>query len=343
MRDKIKTDALIVGAGVIGLTIAKKLANLGIDTVLIEKHSALSKGASTKNEGWLHRGTYHAATIPDHSLAGDVARRCIYGHDQILTYAPEAIIDWNLPTFAVVRNKDDLDEVMARWDDSGVIYDRLTRRQVTEQIPALQMEKSTAVFNVQDKAINTRVLFKKLLVDAERHGTRVFNATQLKRSAHGSYYLSTKNAAPIEIEAKLFIYAAGYGVKALFKQLHQMEIPLRYWKGHLMIVPRLTHSSVFCIDHGEAGMMNHGKFSIVGMNGDAYQCDTPNYEVNEAKVVRLKEAMERLFNVMPPYPYKPVACLKVDFAQKSSDARSLNRAIAEPIANHIIVLPGKMT
>lgn len=78
MRKSISVDVAIVGAGVAGLMLTKKLSDLGFKVALIEKSSCVADGPSTRNEGWLHRGTYHAASIQDRSSAVQVARRCIY-------------------------------------------------------------------------------------------------------------------------------------------------------------------------------------------------------------------------------------------------------------------------
>jgi L-2-hydroxyglutarate oxidase LhgO len=69
--------------------LAKKLGYLGFSIVLVEQEEQFAGGASTRNEGWLHRGTYHANSIKDKNTAIQVARRCIYGYEQISKYAPE--------------------------------------------------------------------------------------------------------------------------------------------------------------------------------------------------------------------------------------------------------------
>ncbi|SRR5258708_886995 len=90
-------------------------------------------------------------------------------------------------------------------------------------------------------------------------------------------------------------------------------------------------------------MMNHGKFSIVGLNEDAFVCDVPDYECIEQGVRNISEAMGRLFHNVDESKALPVACIKTDLAEKSASARSLNISVSEPLPNHICVLPGKMT
>jgi L-2-hydroxyglutarate oxidase LhgO len=58
-----KFDVVVVGAGAAGLMTAQKLSQLGMSVALIEQKPTVASGPSTRNEGWLHRGTYHAASI----------------------------------------------------------------------------------------------------------------------------------------------------------------------------------------------------------------------------------------------------------------------------------------
>ena len=69
-----RADILIAGAGIIGLTIARELAQAGFgDIVIIEKEPELGRHASGRNSGVLHAGSYYA---PD-SLK---ARSCLNGN-----------------------------------------------------------------------------------------------------------------------------------------------------------------------------------------------------------------------------------------------------------------------
>lgn len=75
-----KANVLIIGAGIIGLTIARELVFKGIDNiVLLEKEKTLGKHASGRNSGVLHAGIYYS---PD-SLK---ARSCLNGNFLMRAY-----------------------------------------------------------------------------------------------------------------------------------------------------------------------------------------------------------------------------------------------------------------
>jgi len=71
---------VIIGAGVIGLAIAKSLKDKGIDSVLIiEKENRIGQGTSSRNSEVIHSGIYY----PKESLK---AHLCTQGRDQLYTY-----------------------------------------------------------------------------------------------------------------------------------------------------------------------------------------------------------------------------------------------------------------
>ncbi len=99
--------------------------------------------------------------------------------------------------------------------------------------------------------INTRLLYRKLLTASEKSGAQIFPGTTLAFHNPEEAEL-VHNGETQPIESKLFVYTSGYGVRQLFESNFNISVPLRYWKSHLMVVPRLTKSSVFYLDLHEA-------------------------------------------------------------------------------------------
>ena len=78
-----KGEILIVGAGIIGLAIARELVKAGHrDIVIVEKEPELGRHASGRNSGVLHAGVYYA---PD-SLK---AKSCLRGNFLMRAYCKE--------------------------------------------------------------------------------------------------------------------------------------------------------------------------------------------------------------------------------------------------------------
>jgi L-2-hydroxyglutarate oxidase LhgO len=58
MKDRINSDILVVGGGIIGLSIARNLQN-NFQTIVIEKNSELGEEVSSRNSGVIHSGIYY--------------------------------------------------------------------------------------------------------------------------------------------------------------------------------------------------------------------------------------------------------------------------------------------
>ena len=55
-----RTEAVVVGAGVIGLSIARALAARGVEVLVLEKASGIGQGISSRNSEVIHAGLYYA-------------------------------------------------------------------------------------------------------------------------------------------------------------------------------------------------------------------------------------------------------------------------------------------
>ncbi len=109
-----RASVLIVGGGIIGLTIARELAAAGRgDVVVVEKEPELGRHASGRNSGVLHAGIYYA---PD-SLK---ARSCLRGNLLMRAYCKER----GLPLLECGK------VIVARTEEEQPVLEELHRRAV---------------------------------------------------------------------------------------------------------------------------------------------------------------------------------------------------------------------
>ena len=71
-----KIDCAIIGAGVIGLAVARELAARGREVLIFEAEAAFGTGISARNSEVIHAGIYYAAG----SLK---ARLCVAGRQRL--------------------------------------------------------------------------------------------------------------------------------------------------------------------------------------------------------------------------------------------------------------------
>ena len=58
-ENHLKTDTIIIGAGVIGLAVAREFARKGDQVVILEKNPRAGEETSSRNSGVVHSGIYY--------------------------------------------------------------------------------------------------------------------------------------------------------------------------------------------------------------------------------------------------------------------------------------------
>ena len=77
-----QVDCVVVGAGVVGLAVARALALQGREVMVLEAADAIGTSTSSRNSEVIHAGIYY----PQGSLK---ARLCVAGKDMLYAYAQE--------------------------------------------------------------------------------------------------------------------------------------------------------------------------------------------------------------------------------------------------------------
>ena len=77
-----QVDVVVIGAGVVGLAVARALALQGREVMMLEAADAIGTGTSSRNSEVIHAGLYY----PQGSLK---ARLCVQGRDQLYAYCAE--------------------------------------------------------------------------------------------------------------------------------------------------------------------------------------------------------------------------------------------------------------
>ncbi len=112
-----KVDTVIIGAGVVGLAVARALALTGREVMVLEAADAIGTGTSSRNSEVIHAGIYYAAG----SLK---ARLCVAGRALLYRYCGERGIAHRRCGKLVVATSDDqvpqLQSIIAKAAANGV-------------------------------------------------------------------------------------------------------------------------------------------------------------------------------------------------------------------------------
>ena len=74
-----RVDALVIGAGVVGLAVARVLALRGLETVIVESANGIGQGVSSRNSEVIHAGLYYTP-------GSAKARLCVRGKELLYAY-----------------------------------------------------------------------------------------------------------------------------------------------------------------------------------------------------------------------------------------------------------------
>jgi L-2-hydroxyglutarate oxidase LhgO len=74
-----RVDAVVIGAGAVGLAVGRALAGAGLETIVLERENGIGSGTSSRNSEVIHAGLYY----PTGSLK---ARLCVAGRRRLYPY-----------------------------------------------------------------------------------------------------------------------------------------------------------------------------------------------------------------------------------------------------------------
>jgi len=131
MANAIEFDAVIIGAGVVGLAIANELCDVFDNVIVIEKESDFGQHVSSRHSGVVHSGIYYKPESLKASL-------CVKGNKLIYDYAEKNSIDYlNCGKLVVGHNDNDLrklENLLANGQTNGVEGLNLLSYQEANQI-----------------------------------------------------------------------------------------------------------------------------------------------------------------------------------------------------------------
>lgn len=227
-------DAVIIGAGVIGLAVGRTLASRGLEVVVVDSASAIGTGASSRNSGVIHAGFYY----PSGSLK---ARLCVAGREMLYRYCAAKGIPHRLAGKLVVATTSDEVAILQKYLDRGRANGVDDLRWL-EPAEVAQLEPEVrcvgALLSPSTGIIDSHQYLLALQADLEARGGRVVlnsHVTRIGRTGDG-FAIFTGDAAEPGIRCRRVINAAGLhaqGVAATLEGLQRPTIPPQYLaRGH---------------------------------------------------------------------------------------------------------------
>jgi L-2-hydroxyglutarate oxidase LhgO len=234
-----RVDCVVVGAGVVGLAVARELARAGRGVIVLEAAAAIGTGTSSRNSEVIHAGLYY----PPGSLK---ARLCVRGRELLYAYCRSHGVDHRrcgkLVVATDVAQQGPLRTLLQRGQACGV-HDLawLSAAQALALEPALRC--TAAVLSPSTGIVDSHGLMLALLGDAQAHGAVLALRSPLlaARRVDDGFVLQVGGDEPMRLHAHCVVNSAGLHAVALaqrFDGLGQRKLPRQHWaRGHYFSCP----------------------------------------------------------------------------------------------------------
>ena len=227
-------DCLVIGAGVVGLAVARALARSGREVVVVEAEDAIGTGTSSRNSEVIHAGIYYPTGLAKTRLCVE-GRAMLYAFcrdyrvphrrcGKLIVAATEAEVE-KLAALAAQARANGVDDIV--WLSGG---------EARALEPALRAER--ALLSPSTGIVDSHALMLALRGDAEAHGAMVALGTPVVsgRAEDDGIVVETGGAEPMRLHARLAINAAGLGAQAVARAIEGMPAdripPLHLAKGN---------------------------------------------------------------------------------------------------------------
>ena len=225
-------DVVVIGAGVIGLAVARTLAWQGREVLILEAADSFGTEASSRNSEVIHAGIYY----PRDSLK---ARLCVAGRELLYEFCEQYGVPYRRCGKLIVATSEaqlsDLQKITEAAQSNGVPLEFFSRDQTVALEPQLVCE--CALHSPTTGIIDSHAYMLALLGHAESRGTTLITGTRVSgmRLESDGILIAVNNEEPT-LRANTVINSAGLyapQVARLIEGFPPEHIPTPYFaKGN---------------------------------------------------------------------------------------------------------------
>jgi L-2-hydroxyglutarate oxidase LhgO len=229
-----RVDCVVVGAGVVGLAVARALALAGRDVIILEAAEGIGTETSSRNSEVIHAGIYYPA-------GSFMARFCVAGRRALYAYCAErGVPHANCGKLIAATNAEEdamLAGIKRRAEANGVEGMR-----VLSAAEAIGLEPNlactSALLSPVTGIIDSHAFMLALQGDAENAGTVTvfFSPVRGGRAVDGGVAIDVGGADPLTLHCRLLVNSAGLHASSLASRIVGMpadRVPDAYYaKGN---------------------------------------------------------------------------------------------------------------
>jgi L-2-hydroxyglutarate oxidase LhgO len=292
-------ECVVIGAGVVGLAVARALANAGREVLVIEAEDAIGTQTSSRNSEVIHAGIYY----PAGSL---MARFCVAGKQALYEYCAERGVPHErcgkLIVAADAAEREKLASIVARAAANGV--DDLVELSEAEALalePALRC--AGALLSPSTGIIDSHAYMLALQGDLEAAGGMVVVSSPLLGATPDGdgFVLSIGGAEPMQLRTRLLVNSAGLEAPAVARTIAGLDpahVPTAFYaKGnYFTLTGRSPFSRLIYPVPVPGGLGTHLTLDLGGQarfGPDVEWIDAIDYDVDTTRLPLFVDAVRR--------------------------------------------------
>jgi L-2-hydroxyglutarate oxidase LhgO len=306
-----RIECVVIGAGVVGLALARELAMAGREVVILESEDRFGTGTSSRNSEVIHAGMYYATGTLK-------ARLCPEGNRTLYEFCRARQIGHRrcgkLIVAAAPGQVEALLRIQAQAAANGVPeLEWLEGEQALALEPRLNCV--AALFSRSTGIVDSHGLMQALLRDAEEHGAAVVYRSPVTggEAAAAGVQLEVGGAEPMRILARHVFNCAGLQAREVACAIRgippEVIPPLYYAQGNYYTLAGAAPFSRLVYPVPEAaGLGVHLTLDLGGQarfGPDVEWVDTINYDVDPARADGFYAAIRRYWPGLPDGSLQP--------------------------------------
>jgi len=304
-------DAIVIGAGVVGLAVARRLAHSGRSVIVLEGTEGIGTETSSRNSEVIHAGIYY----PTGSLK---AKLCVKGRRALYQFCDSHKVPYRRCGKLIVATdaaeSAAIEKLKATGDANDVEDLKLiTGDEARAMEPALYA--TAALLSPVTGILDSHSFMLALQGDAEAHGAAfAFHTPFLRADVSGNIIrVETGGAEPMTLTTGLLVNAAGlYASKTAeaMSGLPSDHIPqTRYARGNYFTLQgRAPFSHLIYPAPHTHGLGVHLTIDLAGQarfGPDIEWIEEISYDVNPKRAEGFSEAIRRYWPALPDNALAP--------------------------------------
>jgi L-2-hydroxyglutarate oxidase LhgO len=298
-----RVDAVVIGAGLLGLAVARALALAGREVVILEAEDAIGTHTSSRNSEVIHAGIYY----PAESLK---ARACVAGRERLYAYCAARGVPHRRCGKLIVATdpaqEAELEAIRRRAHANGV-SDVAPVSLAEARAMEPELRAVAALHSPSTGIIDSHALMLAYLGDAENAGAMLALRSPLERAAVRPGGIELRAAGADPILAHALVNCAGLRSPSLARRFEgypaELAPPELFAKGNYYTLERRAPFSRLVYPVPEPGGLGvHVTLDLAGrarFGPDVEWVDAIDYRVDPARAARFYAAIRRYWPGLP--------------------------------------------